>query len=786
MHILIYQSRAVRALVHRDIIKLSACTNHHHVNRSSCALSNLSRICTYHSQDYEYRNHHRSSLKFNVGHVQAPVFYSTSPLFKSSSFRLTNGPKTIGVHVLNPNFTSSNGLPLMLKCRNFHSSISRLDKEKSKVEKTVDALKESIKTKEVAADVAYVAAQPPALPKKSIGQRIWAEVKHYYHGFRLLFIDISISARLTWNILNGRNLSRREHKLLVRTVSDIFRLVPFSVFIIVPFMELLLPVFIKLFPSMLPSTFQSSDQRDAKMKQSLKMKLEMAKFLQDTLDEMAVLGKGDKTSHTAKEFSQFFEKIRSSGEQATNEEIMRFSKLFEDEITLDSLNRQQLMALCKLLELQTFGTSNFLSFQLRLHLRNLIADDKMIKKEGIENLDTVELQQACKTRGMRAYGVSDQRLRSQLEQWLELSLNEKIPPSLLLLSRALYIPENLPHVDQLKATISTLPDSVATQAKAKIGEVEGKVDNKTKIEILRDEQKQIKKEKEEKIQQEAAEVIKATVSPAGHIEPSSKEDLVDTAPILTDTAVEVGGQDKVLTGEGEELSSKDLDVIEDALENIASEKQQLLIEKEELQDLKEELAEYQEDIEELKDVVVLSGMSEKDLRLNKASQRLYKQVNRMIHKMDHVISNLEQKGSVLKRQIEQDSDQSKQHREELVSVDEVLQAMRKLQTQPDAERLQKIAVVLAKMDDDHDGIVKVDDVLQVIELIGKEDVKLSSKQVNEIILLLEKEESLEFAEKIEKVVEREEQHKKAEAAKLGSTGSEQNQPKDAAKSDARK
>ena len=34
-----------------------------------------------------------------------------------------------------------------------------------------------------------------------------------------------------------------------------FRLVPFSVFIIVPFMELLLPVALMLFPGMLPSTF---------------------------------------------------------------------------------------------------------------------------------------------------------------------------------------------------------------------------------------------------------------------------------------------------------------------------------------------------------------------------------------------------------------------------------------------------------------------------------------------------------------------------------------------------
>jgi ABC-type Fe3+ transport system permease subunit len=57
-------------------------------------------------------------------------------------------------------------------------------------------------------------------------------------------------------LANGKGLSRRERQQLTRTTADIFRLVPFAVFIIVPFMEFLLPVFLKLFPNMLPSTFQ--------------------------------------------------------------------------------------------------------------------------------------------------------------------------------------------------------------------------------------------------------------------------------------------------------------------------------------------------------------------------------------------------------------------------------------------------------------------------------------------------------------------------------------------------
>jgi len=57
-------------------------------------------------------------------------------------------------------------------------------------------------------------------------------------------------------LASGKNLSWRERQKLTRTTADIFRLVPFAVFIIVPFMELWLPVFLKLFPNMLPSTFK--------------------------------------------------------------------------------------------------------------------------------------------------------------------------------------------------------------------------------------------------------------------------------------------------------------------------------------------------------------------------------------------------------------------------------------------------------------------------------------------------------------------------------------------------
>lgn len=81
-------------------------------------------------------------------------------------------------------------------------------------------------------------------------------LQHYWLGCKLLWADVRISSRLLLKLAGGKSLSRRERQQLTRTTADIFRLVPFAVFIIVPFMEFLLPVALKLFPNMLPSTFQ--------------------------------------------------------------------------------------------------------------------------------------------------------------------------------------------------------------------------------------------------------------------------------------------------------------------------------------------------------------------------------------------------------------------------------------------------------------------------------------------------------------------------------------------------
>lgn len=80
-------------------------------------------------------------------------------------------------------------------------------KPSSKVEATVQTLKEAME-KKPSAD----ASLSPAVAKKSMWQKVKDELIHYYHGFRLLFVDINVSRKLVMRVLNGKSLTRREHR----------------------------------------------------------------------------------------------------------------------------------------------------------------------------------------------------------------------------------------------------------------------------------------------------------------------------------------------------------------------------------------------------------------------------------------------------------------------------------------------------------------------------------------------------------------------------------------------
>ncbi|XP_032240642.2 mitochondrial proton/calcium exchanger protein [Nematostella vectensis] len=587
--------------------------------------------------------------------------------------------------------------------------------EKSRVEETVEQIK---KRKEEAKELAFkygcspedlVESKAKALAqaeKKSLWEKVKHEAVHYYNGFKLLYFETRISLRLLWQVMNGKSLTRRERRQFLRTVADMFRLVPFLVFLVIPFMEFLLPVAVKLFPNMLPSTFEDKSKKEEARRKELKGKIELAKFLQDTVEEMAVTAKQKKNQGAVVSFANFFDKIRTRGEQPSNEDILKFSKLFEDEITLDNMSRGQLKAINGLLLLPSYGTNNYLRFQLQMKLRQLRTDDLMIKKEGVDSLNVQELQSACQARGMRAIGVPEARLRSQLRQWLELHLDEEVPISLLLMSRALYLPETVSNVDKLKETLSKLPNNLVGETEVKLAELSGElVDNKLRLEILRLEEQKIAEEKEEskkrKQEEEAERVRKAAAE--------TRELLIYEAEAI---AVD------------EEISKKDWEYVNKAIENP----------REVLERIKGDRVEYQEELKELE-----LEDEEKLLTESLGSTRLGKRVDKMISSIEQKLQNLEMelRESPESTRIDADGDGK-------ITTDELIIALQTLQNHPSEAKCRKIAEML---DQDHDGALELDDIETVIELLCMEDVDLSPEQIAEIVQLIKRENEIKGASK---------------------------------------
>lgn len=60
-----------------------------------------------------------------------------------------------------------------------------------------------------------------------------------------------------------------------------------------------------------------------------------------------------------------------AGESVNNYEITRFAQLFNDELTLDNLERIQLVNLCRFVGIPPFGTDAFLASRLRAHLARI-------------------------------------------------------------------------------------------------------------------------------------------------------------------------------------------------------------------------------------------------------------------------------------------------------------------------------------------------------------------------------------------------------------------------------
>ncbi|KAG6879528.1 hypothetical protein C0992_001861 [Termitomyces sp. T32_za158] len=533
----------------------------------------------------------------------------------------------------------------------------------------------------------------PATVDAPLMSRVWKKVKHeaqhYWHGTKLLVSEVRISSRLQWKILQGETLTRRERRQLKRTTQDLLRLVPFAVFVIVPFMEFLLPVALKLFPNMLPSTFEDKYAAEEKQRKLLRVRLDMAKFLQETLRESGLKANAHIVGSDA--FKEFFRKIRSTGESPSAQDVINVAKLFDDDLTLDNLSRPQLVSMSRYMGLNAFGTDNFLRGTMRSRLLDLRRDDQLINKEGIDELSTSELQAACQSRGIRTSGVSPARLREELQTWVKLHLHERVSGVLLILGRAFHFDRKFGEdedgktavIASLESVLSGLPDNLLNEAELEVDSE--KASYKQKLEVLQQQEELIEDEEEQEQKEEDARRAKRE---AEDLEVRTAQSLLPDSELLPEKLEE----------ENARMTTEQLKELGEAL-SVLSAKSSVLKERKELRDLMEENLSAEEVCRVLLPSSVHTLTPLQDPK--SPSGALTKRIRSMLTKIDQQLEEYDSRVGSSLQMISADA-------QGRISVQDLRKALAVIKHKPDDEVGQ---AVIQKLDVDKDGFVELEHVL---------------------------------------------------------------------------
>ncbi|CEP60342.1 Ylh47p LALA0_S01e08548g [Lachancea lanzarotensis] len=331
-------------------------------------------------------------------------------------------------------------------------------------------------------------------PKPPLWSRIKHEVHHYWDGTKLLGLEIKIASRLLMKSAAGHQLSRRENLQLKRTTQDVVRLVPFSAFVLVPFAELLLPIALKLFPNMLPSTYESKKEKLSKLSSLRETRGLVSGIIKD---QKTHYKPGDISMDQKAVFNRFYTHVRATGEPESRQQLIHVARLFTDDTVLDNATRPYLVALAKYINLQPFGTDVMLRYRIRYKMLELKKDDFSLFYEGVSALDSAELRTACASRGIRNLNVEDSVLRNNLEIWLTMRLKDKIPSTLLIMATAYTygdVSSRKSLYDALCDVLSGIPDELYHEVKVNVVEEEAATNSAKMAQIK--EQEEIMKEEE--------------------------------------------------------------------------------------------------------------------------------------------------------------------------------------------------------------------------------------------------------------------------------------------------
>ncbi|XP_037569672.1 LETM1 domain-containing protein 1-like [Dermacentor silvarum] len=238
-------------------------------------------------------------------------------------------------------------------------------------------------------------------------------------GTKDLYQDVRTYMKISQDLRSGksvRELSRSELELYYRVPRDMLKMVPILTIISLPGTNFIMFPLIYLFPGhLLTWQFWSLEQRIdfavAQQRKKVRNYRHVFRHLQTNVP------KGEE----GKQLLSVFHKL-GSGTHPTVAEILDVKQYFSSKpLSLSSLSRNHLVALCKIHGKSTF----FLGRKRRLwkHGGFVREMDLAMAREGLGQMDLSELRWACFLRGFNPMGLSKRDMVQYLQDWINISSN---------------------------------------------------------------------------------------------------------------------------------------------------------------------------------------------------------------------------------------------------------------------------------------------------------------------------------------------------------------------------
>ncbi|KAF9355847.1 hypothetical protein BGX34_010232 [Mortierella sp. NVP85] len=210
----------------------------------------------------------------------------------------------------------------------------------------------------------------------------------------------------------GHVLTRREFQLILKTDTDLKRLIPFGLVFVLA--TEYIPLIIIFAPQLIPSTCVAPSQLEGRRRKMHEKRSAMT-------EKLIRLNRREITKEGVANYNSFITIAKTYGEA------------FDYKV----IDRDHLGSFCRFMGLSGFGPKFMLRKRLDKHMTYLKQDDVLIQRDGIDSLTFSELQLANEERGMRSLDVSKEHLEKSLAYWLKLSLSKdaEVPPGLMVFSR---------------------------------------------------------------------------------------------------------------------------------------------------------------------------------------------------------------------------------------------------------------------------------------------------------------------------------------------------------------